>query len=178
MALLAIIGFQSQKARGSRAVSLAFSAFSLTALKERPGGSISPFCEPATVTSTPHSSCRNSIEPREEMVSTSSSAGCSAASMARRTSSTRVVQPVLVSLWTTQTALMACCRSARRTVSIASGSAPERQSPCRNSGLRPSRSAISRHRLANQPVSLISTRSPGLSVLTSAASHAPVPEAG
>ena len=24
----------------------------------RPGGSISPFCEPATVTSTPHSSCR------------------------------------------------------------------------------------------------------------------------
>ena len=36
----------------------ASSAFSLTALKPRPGGSISPFCEPATVTSTPHSSWR------------------------------------------------------------------------------------------------------------------------
>ena len=28
------------------------------ALNERPGGSIRPFCEPATVTSTPHSSAR------------------------------------------------------------------------------------------------------------------------
>ena len=37
---------------------VAASAFSLTALKPSPGGSISPFCEPPTVTSTPHSSCR------------------------------------------------------------------------------------------------------------------------
>ena len=36
----------------------AFSPFSLTALNDRPGGSISPFCEPETVTSTPHSSWR------------------------------------------------------------------------------------------------------------------------
>jgi hypothetical protein len=33
-------------------------ALSLTALKLMPGGSMSPFCEPETVTSTCHSSCR------------------------------------------------------------------------------------------------------------------------
>ena len=38
--------------------------------------------------------------------------------------------------------------------------------------------AILLHRVANQPVSNISTLSPGDSVLTSAASQAPVPEAG
>ena len=37
---------------------LAASALSESALKERPGGSMSPFCEPPTVTSTPHSSWR------------------------------------------------------------------------------------------------------------------------
>ena len=36
----------------------AASALGETQLKESPGGSIRPFCEPATVTSTPHSSCR------------------------------------------------------------------------------------------------------------------------
>ena len=39
-------------------VFVAASALSLTALNDNPGGSISPFCEPATVTSTPHSSWR------------------------------------------------------------------------------------------------------------------------
>ena len=34
------------------------------------------------------------------------------------------------------------------------------------------------HSVAKCPVSYISTRSPGESVLTSAASHAPVPDAG
>ena len=33
-------------------------AFALIALNDRPGGSIRPFCEPETVTSTPHSSWR------------------------------------------------------------------------------------------------------------------------
>ena len=37
---------------------------------------------------------------------------------------------------------------------------------------------MSFHSTANQPVRAISTASPGDSVLTSAASHAPVPEAG
>ena len=43
---------------------------------------------------------------------------------------------------------------------------------------RPSRSASSHQSVANWPVSNISTRSPGDSMLTSAASHAPVPDDG
>ena len=53
-----------------------------------------------------------------------------------------------------------------------------RQSVSSMIGARPSLVAISRHSVANQPVRTISTASPGDSVLTSAASHAPVPEAG
>jgi len=43
---------------------------------------------------------------------------------------------------------------------------------------RPRRPAILDQSVANWPVSNMSTRSPGESVLTNAASHAPVPEAG
>ena len=43
---------------GRETVLEADSAFVLMALKPSPGGSISPFCEQPTVTSTPHSSCR------------------------------------------------------------------------------------------------------------------------
>src|SRR3954451_3721394 len=75
-------------------------------LNERPGGSIRPFCEPATVTSTPHSSCRYSIEASDETVSTMRSAGWPAASMARRMSGMRLVTPGEGSLWATQTALI------------------------------------------------------------------------
>jgi hypothetical protein len=57
-ALAARIGCQSQNDLGSRADAEASRALALTALKLRPGGSISPFCEPATVTSTRHSSWR------------------------------------------------------------------------------------------------------------------------
>ncbi len=56
--LAAMIGVQSQYERGIRASRDAASAFSDTALKLRPAGSIRPFCDPPTVTSTPHSSCR------------------------------------------------------------------------------------------------------------------------
>jgi hypothetical protein len=45
-------------------------------------------------------------------------------------------------------------------------------------GVQPSLSAIFFHSDAKWPVSYISTLSPGDSVLTSAASHAPVPDAG
>src|SRR6267142_1083458 len=133
------------------------SAFSDTALKPRPGGSISPFCEPATDTSTPQASCSYSIEPRPEMVSTISSAGCLTRSIALRTSSGWVTQPVEVSLCTTITALILCRRSAARRASI---------------------SAMSCHSTANCPVSAIRTLSPGCSVLTIAASQAPVPDEG
>ncbi len=112
------------------------------------------------------------------MVSTISSAGCFAASIAFRTASIREVTPVEVSLWTTQTALISCAVSSASFASTAAGSTPWRQSPSTNSGFRPRRSASSHHRVANCPVSNISTRSPGDSTLTSAASHAPVPEDG
>ena len=58
------------------------------------------------------------------------------------------------------------------------GSTPCRQSPATNSTFSPRRAAMSRHKLAKWPVSNISTVSPGDSVLTSAASHAPVPDDG
>ena len=48
--------------------------------------------------------------------------------MAFLTSSMREVQPVEVSLWTTQTALNACALSSRSAASMAATSAPARQS--------------------------------------------------
>ena len=47
---------QRRKLRGSLALFEASSALAETALNPSPGGSISPFCEPPTVTSTPQSS--------------------------------------------------------------------------------------------------------------------------
>ena len=90
----------------------------------------------------------------------------------------REVAPVEVSLWTTQTALMWCAESSRRRVSIAPASAPARQSEAMNSGRSESFKAMFFHSVAKWPVSNIRTLSPGDSVLTSAASHAPVPDAG
>ena len=57
-ALSLIIGCQSQYARGRRADFDAASAPALIALNPMPGGSIIPFCELLTVTSTRHSSWR------------------------------------------------------------------------------------------------------------------------
>ena len=111
-------------------------------------------------------------------MSTRSSAGWPALSIARRTAAMLEATPVEVSLWTTATALIACALSSASRASIASASTPERQSPGMNSASRPSRVAILLQSVENQPVSNISTRSPGESVLTSAASQAPVPEAG
>ncbi len=110
--------------------------------------------------------------PRDEMVSTSSSAGWSPS--AARTSAIRDVTPVEVSLCTTITALTSSSSAA----AIRSGSAPWRQSPSSQTTSSPSRSAISRQSVAKCPVSDAITLSPGESVLTIAASHAPVPDAG
>ena len=111
------------------------------------------------------------------MVSTIKSAGWPAALMALRIAAIGDRQPVAVSLCSTQTALISWPLSLRRCSSITAGSAPVRQSPLMNSGLSPSFSAMVFHCVANWPVSTISTRSPGDSVLTRAASHAPVPVA-
>ena len=106
----------------------AASALSETALKLRPGGSIRPFCEPDTVTSTPQRRARRRPSQRRN-VSTMSSAGCFARSIALRTSAMRLVAPVEVSLCTTITALMVCACRRRALPRSAAGSAPRRQSP-------------------------------------------------
>jgi len=98
--------------------------------------------------------------------------------MAARISGTWVAQPVEVSFWTTQTALISLSVSARKAASMASGSAARRQSSPITSGASPIRVASRSHSQAKCPVSNITTLSPGDSVLTSAASQAPVPEAG
>src|SRR4030088_1768075 len=152
------------------------SAFSDTALKPRPGGSISPFWEPATDTSMPQASCSYSSDASPEMVSTINSAGCFVRSMILRTSSGCVTQPVEVSLCTTMTALIWCVRSADSRASISAMSAPRRQSPGMKSTSSLNLSAMPRHSTANCPVSAISTLLPGDSVLTIAASQAPVPD--
>src|SRR5207302_9761212 len=115
---MAMTSCQSQYERIDGLAFATASAFSDTALKPRPGGSIRPFCEPATDTSMPQASCSYSSEPRPEMESTISSAGCLTASMILRTSSGWVTQPVEVSLWTTHTALMVCALSADSCASI------------------------------------------------------------
>ncbi len=61
---------------------------------------------------------------------------------------------------------------------MAPASAPLRQSDSMNSGFSPSFVAIDFHSVAKWPVSYISTLSPGESVLTRAASQAPVPDEG
>src|ERR1017187_5964184 len=101
----------SRQSQYERLVGLALAAanaLSEIALNPKPGGSIRPFCEQDTVTSTPQASCSYLIEASEEIVSTSSKAGCFTRSMAFRISGIRLVTPVDVSLWTTMTALMRC----------------------------------------------------------------------
>ncbi len=55
---MASMSSHAQNAFASREFLAAANALSLTALNDMPGGSISPFCAPPTVTSTLHSSWR------------------------------------------------------------------------------------------------------------------------
>ena len=140
---------------------------------------MSPFCDPQTVTSISHSSWRRSTEPSDEMASTINNAGCPLRFIARLRSAMRLTTPVDVSLCTTTTALNSRAVSSFRRCSRISGDAPRRHVPGTYSTLRPSRSATCRHATCeNHPVSKMRTRSPGDSVFTSAASAAPVPDAG
>ena len=65
------------------------------------------------------------------------SAGWRASSIAARISGMRLVTPVEVSLWTTQTALIRCSRSAASFSASSAGSTPWRQSPGTNSDVEP-----------------------------------------
>ena len=112
------------------------------------------------------------------MVSTISSAGWPTLLIRRRTSATRLITPVDVSLCTIATALIARLRSLASFASTLAGSTPCRQSPVMKSTSRPICAAILRQSVAKWPVSHIRILSPGDSVFTSAASHAPVPDDG
>src|SRR6266851_7512806 len=118
------------------------------------------------------------MEPSEEIASTISNAGCAAASIAARISGILLAVPVEVSLCTTVTALIACAASADSFSKTRSGATPERQSPGTRSTSSPSCPAMAAHSTAKWPVSNASTLSPGESVLTREASHAPVPDDG
>ena len=157
----------------------AASALSLIALKPSPGGSIRPFCEQPTVTSTPQSSWRYSIEPSDEIVSTSRSAGCRAridlaadVGDAADDAGRRLV----VDDGDRFDLMIGDRRRASRRRPPDRRRAASR--PARSRPARPRRVAISLHSVAKWPVSNIRTLSPGDSVLTSDASHAPVPDAG
>merc|ERR1719313_1372541 len=105
------------------------SALCDTQVRPRPGGRERAFCEPETITSTPHSSIRRSAAPREETASTMRRAGCLAASMASRIRLTSEVTPVVVSLCVKSTALIlplppCVFRSSFRHCSIWASSAP------------------------------------------------------
>src|SRR3989442_7034389 len=95
-----MISSQPQYDRGRRAPLLAASAFSLTQLNDRPGGNIKPFCEPATVTSTPHSSWRYLIEASEENLWTILKAGGPAPAVAFPVPALRLASPLREPLWT------------------------------------------------------------------------------
>jgi len=118
------------------------------------------------------------MEPSEDIVSTKKRAVCPARSIALRIAGMSEVMPVAVSLWTTHTDLMVWSLSSTNACSISSGLAPSLQLPWSSWASRLSFPASLCHVPAKCPVSYISTRSPGESVLTSAASHAPVPEEG
>src|SRR2546422_7863136 len=74
--------------------------------------------------------------------------------------------------------LISCCWSCARISPMRSDGAPSPHSTSMMSTRKPFRWARSIHRWLNWPYRGASTRSPGESVLTSAASHPPVPVAG
>src|SRR6266705_348447 len=178
VAFALIMSPKSKKTRGHLACSRAASALGLAQTSPSPAGSIRPFCDPVMTRSTFHSSMRKSIEPMELTPSTYSRAGCCAASIALRTAATSLVTPVAVSLWTMRIPLISCCWSCVRISPIRSDGAPSPHSTSMMSTRKPCRWARSIHRWLNWPYRGASTRSPGESVLTSAASHPPVPVAG
>ena len=73
---------------------------------------MSPFCDPVTARSTPHSSIRKSMLAIELTPSTMRSAGCLVSFSALRMPATSLVTPVAVSLWVKSTALISWLLSA------------------------------------------------------------------
>ena len=139
---------------------------------------MSPFWEPHTVTSTPHSACRNGVAASEETASTMRRAGWPASSSAPRTAAMSLVTPVEVSLWTTSTARICRSVSSASRAAILSGSAGRRQSPSMASTRSPRARPTSPHFEAKNPLFQRRTRSPGERTLARALSQHPVAEDG
>ena len=95
----------------------------------RPGGVISPFCEPDIATSTPQASISNGMQPSEATASTISSASWPAARTAWPIASMSLTTPEAVSICATRIALIAPALSARSRASTASGCTARRKSP-------------------------------------------------
>ena len=144
----------------------------------RPVGNIKPFCDPATATSTPHSSILNSMEPIELTPSTKSKAGWHNSSNNCLTAFTELVTPVAVSLWQTKTALIVWDLSCSRTMRYSSIGTPLPHSTSTFLTSRPNRLHISTHSPENWPKVDVRTLSPAHSVFEIAASQPPVPEPG
>ena len=142
-------------------------------MNAKPGGNISPFCEPVTRTSSSQRSNSNGFAVIPDTASTTSSAGCPRicsrmASMSWRT-------PVEVSLCVASTALVSGLPSSA--LAISPGSTAYPHSTSNDATSTPCASQISAHRSPNLPPRITRARSPLDSVLTTAASIAPVPDA-
>src|SRR5213592_2457088 len=153
-------------------------ARSLAARIAMPGGSIRPFCGPVSATSTPQASNLKSIDASDETVSTRSSAGWPARRRAWRTAGTSEVTPVDVSLWTTSTARMSCAWSRSRRACTSAAGTPAPYGRSSRSSSTPNAAAVRAKPAEKKPLTHASTLSPGESVLTIVAPHAPVPEPG
>ena len=140
-----------------------------------PGGVISPFWQPATMTSTPHASISNGSQPNEQIASTISSAGWPAASIAARIAAMSLRTEVEVSLSTVVIALIRCPVSAASAASSRAGSTGEVAPKSSSSTSAPSASAMRAQPRPKRPVTRPSSRSPGASTLTRLASQAAWP---
>ena len=154
------------------------SALGLAHKMPSPAGNMKPFCEPETAMSTPQSSKRKSIQPKEDTQSTNNRAGCLASSSASRTPAMSETTPVAVSFWQARTALIRCCVSAFKMSAYCCSGTPVPHSQSTICTSRPRRSHMSIHRWLNCPKREARTVSPGDRVLVNAASQQPVPEEG
>ena len=178
MALLCNMSCKSKYARLSVAVLCKASALELAHKMPSPAGNINPFCEPLTAMSTPHSSKRKSIQPKDDTQSTNNNAGCDASSKASRTPAMSEATPVAVSFWQASTALKLCWVSFFKMSANCCSGTPVPHSHSTMCTSNPRRWHMSIHKWLNWPNRAAKTLSPGDSVLVSAASQHPVPDEG
>ena len=144
-----------------------------TAAIAMPGADIHAFWEPVTTRSRPHSSIANGTAPSAEIASTRISASGAASRTAAASAAMSLVTPVDVSLCVRRTALRPGIAAAASRTAAAVAASPHSTSSFVTAA--PYTSAIFANRSPNAPMVTARTGSPGESVLTTAASRAPVP---